>query len=265
MNLVDYHIHTYLCEHASGTPDEYIMRAINSNFIEIGFSDHAPLPADLREGITMRPEEIEGYINLIEEKKALYKDKIAIKIGFEVDYPFKAGTGFKKKYLNDNRIDYLIGSCHFIDDWAFDHPDFLDEFNNRDIDEVYNEYFKIIEGLISNNFNIIGHFDLIKKFGHRPKGDISKTIENIAKIMSKKNITVEINTSGLRKPVNEIYPSQKIIDILHNYNIPITLGSDSHSPDEVGYKFNMAITMVKKAGYRKISGFSKRKRYDIIV
>lgn len=264
-NAIDYHIHTELCGHASGTTDEYIREAINKKLKEIGFSDHAPLPEGLREGITMLPEETEDYIKLIEQKRKEYNNQIDIKIGFEIDFPLT--DALERKYLNDNRLDYLIGSCHFLGDWAFDHPDNVSGFKNRDINEICSDYYKIISDLVqSGYFNIVGHFDLVKKFGHRAKADFTKTVENLAlSITRNKNIAVEINTAGIRKPVNELYPSENIIEIFYRMNVPLTFGSDAHKPEEVGYMFDKAEETIKKAGYRKISGYSKKQRYDILL
>ncbi len=264
-NLIDYHTHTELCGHASGSTDDYISEAIKKDLAEIGFSDHAPLPEGLREGITMLPEETEQYIGLIENKKQIYRNKIEIKIGFEIDFPIT--DALDTKYLTDPRLDYLIGSCHYLGDWAFDHPGNIKEFEKRDINNVYGEYFKIITDLVrSGYFNIIGHFDLVKKFGHRAKTDFTKTVEDLARLIALgKNLAVELNTAGIRKPVNEIYPSRKIIEIFYNYNVPVTLGSDAHKPEEVGYGFSGAVKILKDAGYRKISGFIKRQRYDIEI
>ena len=263
--IVDYHMHTELCGHASGSIDEYVLEAVRKNLNEIGFSDHAPLPEGLREGITMLPEETESYIALIENKRQEYKDQIEIKVGFEIDFPLT--DAFDRKYLNDTRMDYLIGSCHFLGDWAFDHPDNIDGFINRDIDNIYREYYGIISDLIqSGYFNIIGHFDLVKKFGNRSRADFSETIEKLAlKIVEKNNFAVEVNTAGLRKPVAEMYPADSILDIFYRKNVPITLGSDAHKPEEVGYFFNEAIAKLKRAGYRKIIGFSKKQMYEIHI
>jgi histidinol-phosphatase (PHP family) len=265
MDLADYHIHTELCGHAEGSTDDYIHEAIKKNLKEIGFSDHAPIPEDLRKGITMSPAETEQYIKLIQEKRQQYKDRIEIKIGFEIDFPLM--DSLDRKYLNDPRLDYLIGSCHFLGDWAFDSPKGIDEFKNRDINEIYNQYYDILLNLIQSGlFNIIGHFDLMKKFGHRPSVDLTKTIEKLAAAAAGiTDIAVEINTAGIRKPVGEMYPSDEIIDIFFRMNTPVTLGSDSHKPEEVAYLFDKAVEKLKRAGYRKICGFSKRKRYDIAI
>ena len=66
-----------------------------------------------------------------------------------------------------------------------------------------------------------------------------------------------MNTNGFNHPVNEMYPSDQIIEILFNFNVPVTLGSDAHTSDRVGYRFDEAVGKLRKAGYRKISGFSK--------
>jgi len=264
MKLVNYHNHTYLCGHATGSIDDYIRSAMEKNIAVMGFSDHAPLPAHLREGITMAPDDIELYISEIEKKKIKYDNNIEILTGFEVDYPLN--DTFPRKYFSDSRIDFLIGSCHFIDNWPFDHDAFIGEFDRRDINEIYSSYYSIIEDLVDSGlFDIIGHFDLIKKFGHRATDDFSATVETIAKKISATDSVVEINTSGLIKPVGEAYPSDEIIKILFNMNVPITLGSDSHAPEHVGYMFPEIIEKIKTIGYRKISGFRKRKRFDIIL
>jgi histidinol-phosphatase (PHP family) len=265
MGLIDYHTHTELCGHAKGSIDDYIHEAIKKDLKEIGFSDHAPLPENLRKGITMLPEETESYIKLIEQKKFQYRDQIEIKIGFEIDFPLM--DSLDRKYLQDSRLDYLIGSCHYLGDWAFDHPDNLAEFKNRNIDEIYIEYYKIISDLIQSGlFNIVGHFDLMKKFGHRQKANLTATIEDLAsKVAKNSNMAVEINTAGMRKPVIEMYPSDAIIDVFFRMNTPVTLGSDSHKPEEVGYLFDKAVEKLKRSGYRKICGFLKKHRYDIVL
>ncbi len=262
MGLVDYHIHTSLCEHASGSPEDYIRTGIEKGIMEIGFADHAPLPEGLREGVTMRPGDVEPYIRRIGEVRAANSDRIAVKIGFEVDYPFQ--ESFDRRYLGDSRLDFLIGSCHIMDGWMFDNPLCVEEYKNRDINEVYARYFDLLLDLVSSNaFNVVGHLDLVKKFGHRPTRDFSAEVRRLARECAGRDVAVEINTAGLRKPVGEIYPSDDILSILFNENVPVTLGSDAHAPDEVGYEYAAALGRIQAAGYMKISGFSRRARYDI--
>jgi histidinol-phosphatase (PHP family) len=256
--MVDFHSHTTLCGHAVGTPDEYIEQAIRKGIRIFGFSDHAPLPDEMREGVTMSIAQTEAYISMIEEKREDYKGKIEIRIAFEVDFPLL--DSFDRRYLTDPRLDYLIGSCHLLGTWPVDHSAYKDQYEIRGVDVIYSEYYdSLLKCAESGYFNIIGHFDLTKKFGYRPTHDFSSKIRAVAKAAAHNNTAVELNTSGLRKPVKEIYPTAQIVQILFEENTPVTLGSDAHTPEDVGADFDKAIAVLKKTGYKRIASFEKRR------
>ncbi len=260
--MVDYHTHTERCGHATGSVDQYAGAAAGKGIREIGFADHAPMPDELRGGLTMAAADLEPYFRDVERCRALFEGTIDVRLGLEVDYPLFESFG--KDYFSDPRIDFLIGSCHFIDGWAFDHPLYIDGYKERDIDEIYGSYFSILESLASSGlFDIVGHFDIVKKFGHRPRTGCIPAVERIARILAAGDVAVEINTGGLRHPAGELYPSGEILRVLFDANVPVTLGSDAHSPEQTGYMFALALDAVTGAGYRKISGFSRRRRYDI--
>lgn len=262
--MVNYHNHTSLCGHADGSMEEYVLAAIKKGVREFGFSDHAPLPDHLREGISMLPDEAEGYISEVLKVKGEFGSRIDVKLGFEVDFPLF--DTFESGYFSDPRIDFITGSVHYMGDWGFDNPDYIHRFSERPVDDIYADYYALLESLVDERFcDIIGHFDLIKKFGHRAERDFSTVIRRIAGKMSVSGIAVEVNTSGLYKPVKEIYPSDDIIKILFEENVPVTLGSDSHSPDDVCRGYDIAISKLKSAGYRKVSGFTGRVRHDLLL
>ncbi len=66
-----------------------------------------------------------------------------------------------------------------------------------------------------------------------------KQIEQTIQIYKEIGVAVEINTSGLRRPVKEIYPTPQIIRLLKKYDIPIVFGSDAHSPEQVRKRFRV--------------------------
>jgi histidinol-phosphatase (PHP family) len=256
-DMVDFHTHTILCEHATGYPDDYAAAAVKKGITTLGFSDHAPLPDGLREGVTMRINDVENYIAMVETTKDTFKGKIDVRLGFEVDFPLH--PTFDSGYFTDPRIDYLIGSCHYLGKWPLDHQDYKEDYFTRGVDNVYSAYYDALEACAASGlFNIIGHFDLAKKFGYRPERDMTPKITAVAKAAARTNTAVEMNTAGLRKPVGEIYPSPEIVKILFDCDVPVTLGSDAHAPEEVGADFAKAVELVKKCGYRKIASFEKR-------
>ncbi len=114
MKLINLHNHTR-CAATPRIVDDYVEAAIRQGAAIMGFSDHAPLPSGLRENVTMSPEQTEGYIAMLESARKKFQGRVEILIGFEVDFPLH--EDFSRSYFFDERIDYLIGSCHFIDGW----------------------------------------------------------------------------------------------------------------------------------------------------
>ena len=131
----DCHMHTPLCGHAIGAPEEYVKQAIKMGLKEIGFSDHAPMAHKPMPDITMSFEDLPKYNAMIEEIRKLYSFQISIKIALESD--FLPGYESKTKAIIDSYpYDYIIGSVHFIDDWAFDDPDTHENWQIHDVDET---------------------------------------------------------------------------------------------------------------------------------
>ena len=108
-------------------------------------------------------------------------------------------------------------------------------------------------------FDIMGHVDLVKKFGHRATDDMTEEIQKTARIFKESGVAVEINTAGLRKPVKEIYPSLDALKIYCASEIPLTFGSDAHDPRDVGKDFDQAVALAKAVGYKEYLIFKKRK------
>ena len=251
-------MHTPLCGHAIGDPSEYVEQALKVGLSEIGFSDHAPLVSHEDARYTMNYSQLPLYHEMIHRVQAKYKD-FTIKLGLEADFV----PGFEKEtkaILSGYPYDFVIGSVHFIDRWAFDDPDEKIKWKDKDIDRVYRDYYKLLrQSAESGLYDIIGHVDLVKKFGHRATEDLTGEIQKTAKVFKNTGVTIEINTSGLRKPVQEIYPSLSVLKIYKKANVPITFSSDSHDPKDVGRDYDKAAALAKEAGYEEYSVFKKRK------
>ncbi|HTL70623.1 MAG TPA: histidinol-phosphatase HisJ family protein [Candidatus Eisenbacteria bacterium] len=255
---VDYHMHTPLCGHAVGDPSAYVEQALKVGLSEVGFSDHAPLVAYANPKYAMGDDQLPLYHRMMEDLRARYP-KFTVKVGLEADYI----PGFEEKtraILAGYPYDFVIGSIHFIDNWAFDDPDEHVKWRDKDIDRVYRDYYELLRrSAASGLFDIIGHCDLVKKFGHRAHADLTPEIERTAEAFRGAGVTVEINTSGLRKPVKEIYPSLEVLKIYRRAGVPITFSSDSHDPADVGRDYDKAADLARAAGYAEYRVFRARK------
>ncbi|WP_457561570.1 histidinol-phosphatase [Caminibacter pacificus] len=259
--MVDLHNHTPLCNHAEGTPDEYIQEAIKKGIKIYGFADHAPMNFDPQ--YRMEFSDMQTYEKEIKNLKEKYKNDIKILLGYEVDFTPK--KYLDKRVLNAD-VDYLIGSVHFLDNWGFDNPEFIKEWDKRDVDDVYKEYFKYIKELAESKlFNIVGHLDLVKVFGHKPKKNIKDLAKEAIKAIKKSNMAVEINTAGLRKPVKEAYPSDELLEMILEENIDLTTSSDAHSPSQVGFMLKETTQKLKKMGVEKLVYFEKKEKREFKI
>jgi histidinol-phosphatase (PHP family) len=253
---VDYHMHTPLCGHAVGSPEEYVKHGISIGLKEMGFSDHAPMVHEPMPGVTMSFDELPKYQAMIKDVQARYASQIKIKIALEAD--FIPGYEAKTKAIIDAfPYDYIIGSVHFVDDWAFDDPATREYWKTQDVNEVYRKYYALLrQSAKTGYFHIIGHADLPKKFGARATVDLTDEITATAKVFKETGVAVEINTAGLRKPIGEMYPAPNCLKIYHDAGVPLTFGSDSHDPKDVGKDFDRARDLALSVGYSEYLTFT---------
>ncbi|MDP8212154.1 MAG: histidinol-phosphatase HisJ family protein [Candidatus Zapsychrus exili] len=257
--IYDYHMHTFLCGHATGEPKDYVERAISLGLKEVGFSDHAPFLSHVDPSVTMGIDKLLDYYKMISDLKEEYKDKISIKIGIEADYmpDYEEKT---KELLALYSFDYILGSVHFIESWGFDNPDERPKWDKQDINSIYFAYHKLLrKSAETGMFDIMAHVDLLKKFGDRATKDLSGEVNATARVFKECGVAIEINSSGLRKPIGEIYPSLPELKIYCNEGVPIVFGSDAHTPEQVGMDFDKAVAAAREAGYKEYLVFENRK------
>lgn len=253
--LYDSHMHTPLCRHAVGHPREYAQAALDAGLSGITFTDHIPMPAWYDAPWRMRRDELERYVETVQEAQAEFAGRLHIGLGLEAD--FHPGTErYVEEVLEAHPWDYVIGSVHYIGAWGFDNPEYADEYERRDLGELYRHYYALaLEAARSGLFDSVGHLDLPKKFGHRdPDANHQKhsaalrVLDTVAAL----GLSLDYNTAGERKPVGEAYPSPALLEAAAERGIPLVLGSDAHRPTEVGHHFAQAAERILRAGGRLV-------------
>jgi len=259
----DYHMHTPLCRHAVGEPVDYARRAVELGLTEIGFSDHSPMRRDDFDTWRMPDHQLDEYVAKVRFAQQEFP-QLTIRLALEVDY-LPGHESWIRDLAARHPWDYFIGSVHYVSDsWDIDNPAKLSEWKKRDTFEVWQAYFeRLTLAAESKLFEIIGHADLPKKFGHRPTRDCTPLYDKFLTGAAKAGCAIELNTAGLRKDCREIYPSRQILELAFQKGVAITFGSDAHAPSEVGLNFGEAIQLARAAGYRNYCRFSKRQRQMI--
>lgn len=264
--LTDYHVH--MAETGEFTTDylkEYINKAKNEGIEELGISEHAYFFYETKNILSnpwvdnRRHLHFKNYQAFFDQAR---QEGIPIKMGIEMDY-----TPGKEKemeaFINAHPFDYVIGSVHWIGDWGIDLADYKDEYERRDIKEVYEQYFDQIVTLAESKlFSFVGHIDLIKIYSYKPADQafVETQYDRVVKALAESGTCIEISTAGLRKPVGEMYPDPILLQKCFDAGVEIVICSDAHMPKHIGYAFDQAIELARSVGYKEVQTFTQRKK-----
>ena len=275
MNLFNFHTHTSYCD-GNSEPEAYVKQAIALGFHSLGFSGHAPIP--LENGFAIKEEELQAYCNTIRKLKEKYSDVIHIYLSLEIDYI----TGITKDFQdfrNSCNLDYTIGSVHLVVNpenknqlWFIDggniamYDEGLQKLFNGDIKNAVKAYYhQINQMIITQNPDIMGHFDKIKmnnknRFFTQTEKWYKDLVNETISIIKEQESIVEVNTRGLyKKRSDELFPGIPILKELHRLKIPITISADAHKPEELNLYFNETADILKEIGFNTVMLFDGKK------
>jgi len=139
--LPDYHIHTALCNHATGDVAEYRSRAKKQGIPEICFTDHAPNPDGYDPANRMLLDQFLSYRHMIEDLQDGKAPEVLL--GMEIEY-YEGCERFLREWLPAQKFDFVLGSVHFIEGWGFDHPKQRYLWDSVDITGTWREYFNVL-------------------------------------------------------------------------------------------------------------------------
>lgn len=269
---IDYHTHHERCGHAVGKLEEYVQRGIALGLQQLGLSDHLPLihvdPANYYPEMAMPMAELPRYVEECLTLKERYRGVIDLRVGLEADY-IEGYEDQIREILSPYPWDYLIGSVHFLGEWDITDYRQVDGWEGKDELEVYRLYYNAVKkSALSGLYDIIGHMDVIKRFGYGPQTPEGKaevrTLElETLKVIADSGIAMELNASGLTKPCAEMFPAEHLLQEAFKLGIPLTLGSDAHDPAKLGDGLQEARSMLWHTGFRELAVFEGRRRTTV--
>ncbi|WP_379163408.1 histidinol-phosphatase HisJ [Paenibacillus sp. sgz5001063] len=266
---IDYHTHHERCGHAVGTLEQYVQRGIELGLEHLGLSDHLPLihvdPENYYPEMAMPLSELPRYVDECLSLKERYRGRIELRVGLEADYI----EGYEeqiRELLAPYPWDYLIGSVHFLGEW--DITDFRQThgWEGRDVMEVYRRYYDAVrKSALSGLYDIIGHMDVIKRFGYGPQtpegqAEVRAMELETLRAIAGSGMAMELNASGLTKPCAEMFPAEHVLQQALELDIPLTLGSDAHDPLKLGDGLPEARSLLWRTGFRELAVFENRVR-----
>ena len=266
---IDFHTHHERCGHAIGKLEEYVQRGIELGLEQLGLSDHLPLvhvdPANYYPEMAMPLAELPRYVEECLELKERYRGSIDLRVGLEADY-IEGYEGVIRDLLAPYPWDYLIGSVHFLGEWDITDYRQVKGWEGKNVLEVYRRYYDAVsKSAASGLYDIIGHIDVIKRFGYIPeteeaRAEVRELETGALKAIANHGIAMELNASGLTKPCKEMFPAEHVLKRALELGIPLTLGSDAHDPAKLGDGLPEARRQLWDIGFRELAVFEGRRR-----
>lgn len=262
--LPDYHVHTSRCGHAGGATRDFVERALSLGLSEIAITDHIPLyflPEGRRDSsLAMREDQFEGYVEEVRALQRAYEGRIAVRLGLEADFA-EGHEDALARWLARADWDLVLGSVHWVaGDWI-DAPGSAARYEREGTQRLYAEYYRLLALAAETGFfDVLTHFDLPKKHGHRPSAPLEDSERKAIAAARKAGCAVEISSAGLRKPVAEAYPEARLLSKLVAAGVPVTFSSDAHAPSEVGWGYERTLALARQAGVREFVTIERRRK-----
>jgi histidinol-phosphatase (PHP family) len=197
---------------------------------------------------------VADYVRTVEQAKSA---GLPVLLGLEMDW-LHGREEQLAAFLAPYDWDIVLGSVHYIGAFGFDDPRCLPEWERRDVAGVWSDYGALVGELAASGLaDVLAHPDLPKVFGHRP-ADETPLHRVIVEGARASGTAVELNSNGISR-CQEIYPALPLLERARAAALPITLGSDAHTPDRTGRWFHELAAWARRAGYEQAVAFVGRK------
>jgi histidinol-phosphatase (PHP family) len=261
----DYHLHTNYSPDSEQTMIQVCERAIERGIAEIAITDHADFIEYEADYEYYQPKQFFAELDIA---RARFEGRLTIRAGVEIGEPHR----FQERVdqlLDTYPYDFVLGSLHWVGDQLILSNEY---FEDRDIHEAYRAYFVELREMVSTaRFDVVGHIDVGKRYGYDVYGSYDVTpyeeeLRDIYRILAQRGKGIEINQGSLRRKVKEPAPNQIALSWYREEGGEIlTLGSDAHRPDAIGYCLESAIEQARSAGFTHVTGYYERNPYQLTI
>jgi histidinol-phosphatase (PHP family) len=162
------------------------------------------------------------------------ESKIEIYDGVEMDYHPEEEDAIRA-FLDEADFQYTIGSVHYLDGVNVHVEPYFAEQTERDRQAAVDRYFDYLVALIDSElFDVAAHVDLVERNPALRDLATEADYRRVAEAFADSRTIPELNAGRALDEYGEFHPSPAFLDVLAEYGIPITVGSDAHQPEEIG-------------------------------
>lgn len=251
----DFHLHTAFSEDSEFPMEESVKTAIGRGLDIIGYSDHIDYGLPRTECICDAP----AYAAELSRLREKYSDRIDIKMGMEFGMMPETVDDFQKVY-NSLPFDFIILSCHQVDGLEMWNQQYQKKHSQKEYNEgYYNCILKTIRTY--RDYSFLGHLDVITRYDEAeiyPFERVRDIIAEILKTAIADGKGIEVNTSCYRYGLKDLTPSRDILALYKDLGGEIiTIGSDAHRAEDIGYKIVETQKELKAMGFDTLFTFDR--------
>jgi histidinol-phosphatase (PHP family) len=281
--MFDYHVHCDFSVDAEGPAIEFAREALKAGLKEICFTTHCDLDPHRRHHdgrvrvdgdiVDVTSDWLGPYVEEVREvSDSLKGNGLVVRCGLEIG--FTPGIeGLIEPVIGAFDLDFVLGGVHTLDGVdivsARESDDYFSRKSPREVCEAY--YHDLGEAIRSGLFDCIAHLDIYKRCGLDFYGEPLNVAhmglaEPLLEEMARRGLCLERNSGGLRKGLKWPYPSPDILRAAKDLGVTgITVGSDAHRPDQVGYGLEACLESAGDAGYDRVVVFERRSRREVPI
>ncbi len=255
--LADCHLHTEFSTDSETPMTEQAERALALGIPAICVTDHMDMDYPGGEFQLDTDRYMEAVRTLQEE----YRGRLEIGFGVELGL-MEHLRERQEEYLKKYPFDFVIGSVHLIHG---EDPYNGELFRRYGDEEVFREYFRLSHRLLEDAPAIQswGHLDYVVRYGQNREAfscrNYADEIDAVLRLLVEKGVALEVNTAGFRT-LGRTNPEP---DVLRRYRELggelITVGSDGHQPEYLGYRFRETEELLRSCGFSYYAVFRQRK------
>lgn len=215
-----------------------------------------------------------NYPNQIEKLKKKYGEFINIRFGIELEWlgPDLGMQWNRSKIFQAQNADFVIGSLHFSRegipyDGSIEETEQLIQLRGG-LENYWSGYIEEMIEMVDSSWEmiqVVGHLDLPKLFAPIPKPLteldtsnhlLARRMRFLLEMISEYNLALDVNLAGINKGCG-IYPEFSILKRAKQLDIPISIGTDTHTIQNLGNHHEAGIQYAYDAGYKHYLSFSK--------
>lgn len=263
--ICDSHVHSNNSFDAESSVREICETAVKKGLDTVTITDHMEAP-EIRFGdksvFGNAVKSITKSVSDVEKNAPEFKGRLRLLKGMELGEPMYIPE-MTERAMAIADFDFILASIHNLKEVE----DFYYlEYNEGNVDNLLKRYFdELLDTAENADFDSLAHLTyplryIIERTDIRPDLNVyGEVIDNIFKALIKRNKALEVNTSGLFKPINSTLPSADLVKRFKQLGGKyVTIGSDAHNAKDLAQGIQRGTELVKACGFEHYTVYVNR-------